>query len=83
VSLTEPRPSRRALWIGDDRRKAFLAHVGVGTVDQALLGVLPSRHQSLRLWRGSNRFGTIDVAKVGQLSNELRTRSARRESFSK
>ena len=38
-----------AAWVADDRRRAFLADVGVGTVDQALLSVLPSRHQSLRL----------------------------------
>ena len=38
-----------AVWIADDRRRAFLADVGAGTVDQALLSVLPSRHQSLRL----------------------------------
>ena len=38
-----------AAWIADDRRKAFLADVGAGTIDQALLAVLPSRHQSLRL----------------------------------
>ena len=38
-----------AAWIADNRRKAFLAQVGVGTVDQAILSVLPSRHQSLRL----------------------------------
>ena len=36
-------------WIADDRRRTFLADVGAGTVDQALLSVLPSRHQSLRL----------------------------------
>ena len=36
-------------WIADDRRKAFLADAGAGTIDQALLSVLPSRHQSLRL----------------------------------
>ena len=36
-------------WIADDRRRSFLADVGAGTVDQALLSVLPSRHQSLRL----------------------------------
>ena len=29
-------------WIADDRRKAFLATVGAGTIDQAILGVLPS-----------------------------------------
>ena len=44
-----------AAWVADDRRKAFLAHVGVGTIDQALLGVLPSRYQSLRLWGLSDR----------------------------
>ena len=38
-----------AAWIADDRRRAFLADAGAGTVDQALLSVLPSRHQSLRL----------------------------------
>lgn len=38
-----------AAWLADQRKKALLAHVGVGTVDQALLGVLPSDHQSLRL----------------------------------
>ena len=36
-------------WIADSRKKALLADVGVGTLDQALLGVLPARHQSLRL----------------------------------
>ncbi len=36
-------------WIADDRRRAFLADVGAGTLDQALLSVLPTRHQSLRL----------------------------------
>ncbi len=38
-----------AAWLGDNRKKALLAAVGVGTIDQALLAVLPSRHQSLRL----------------------------------
>lgn len=36
-------------WLADNRKKALLAHVGVGTLDQALLAVLPVRHQSLRL----------------------------------
>ena len=36
-------------WIADNRKKALLADVGVGTLDQALLAVLPARHQSLRL----------------------------------
>ena len=36
-------------WLADNRKKALLANVGVGTIDQALLAVLPSNHQSLRL----------------------------------
>ena len=38
-----------AEWVADDRRRAFLADVGAGSIDQALLAVLPSKHQSLRL----------------------------------
>ena len=49
-----------AEWIADDRRRAFLADVGVGTVDQALLAVLPCRHQSLRLLGLSQRVLVID-----------------------
>jgi CRISPR-associated endonuclease/helicase Cas3 len=36
-------------WLADSRKKALLASVGVGTIDQALIGILPARHQSLRL----------------------------------
>jgi CRISPR-associated endonuclease/helicase Cas3 len=41
-------------WFADNRKKALLADVGVGTLDQALLSVLPARHQSLRML-GLNR----------------------------
>ncbi|MBF0213538.1 MAG: CRISPR-associated helicase Cas3' [Magnetococcales bacterium] len=36
-------------WMADSRKKALLAQAGVGTIDQALLSVLESRHQALRL----------------------------------
>ena len=36
-------------WITDDQRKSFFADIGAGTIDQALLSVLATRHQSLRL----------------------------------
>lgn len=36
-------------WLYDNRKKALLAHIGIGTIDQALLAILPARHQSLRL----------------------------------
>lgn len=35
-------------WLADNRRRALLANVGVGTVDQALLSVLPTRFATLR-----------------------------------
>ncbi|WP_109407258.1 CRISPR-associated helicase Cas3' [Proteus genomosp. 4] len=41
-------------WLSDSRKKALLATIGVGTIDQALLAMLPRRHQSLRLL-GLNR----------------------------
>ncbi|MGB6065521.1 MAG: CRISPR-associated helicase Cas3', partial [Desulfomonilaceae bacterium] len=47
-------------WIADSRKKALLAHVGVGTIDQALLAVLPSRHQSLRLFGLARKVLIID-----------------------
>lgn len=37
-------------WLADNRKKALLADVGVGTIDQALLAILPGRYQSLRLF---------------------------------
>lgn len=51
-----------AAWIADDRRKTFLAQVGVGTIDQAILGILPSKHQALRLWGLADKVLIIDEA---------------------
>ena len=36
-------------WFTDNRKKALLANIGIGTIDQALQSILPNRHQSLRL----------------------------------
>ncbi|NHB88377.1 CRISPR-associated helicase Cas3' [Photorhabdus tasmaniensis] len=41
-------------WLADPRKKALLAPVGIGAIDQALLAVLPRRYQALRLF-GLNR----------------------------
>lgn len=38
-----------AAWLADSNKKALLANLGVGTLDQALLAALPVRHQALRL----------------------------------
>lgn len=46
----EPTGSAQcSAWIADHRKKAMLADVGIGTADQAMLGILPVRHQSMRL----------------------------------
>lgn len=51
-----------AAWLADDRRKAFLADVGVSTIDQAILAVLPAKHQSVRLIGLSERVLVVDEA---------------------
>ena len=49
-------------WIADNRRRSFLAQIGVGTVDQALLAVLPSSFQSIRLAGLMQRVLIVDEA---------------------
>lgn len=45
----ETATARCTAWLADHNKRALLAPAGVGTLDQALLGVLRSKHQSLRL----------------------------------
>lgn len=45
----ESASARCAAWLADNNKKALLANVGVGTIDQAMLAILHARHQSLRL----------------------------------
>jgi len=47
-------------WLADNRKKALLADVGIGTIDQALLAVMPARHQSLRLLGLENKILILD-----------------------
>lgn len=49
-------------WLAEDRRRVLLADVGVGTVDQALLAVLPTRFSTLRLDALSRRVLVVDEA---------------------
>lgn len=58
----EPAEAQCAAWVASDRRRAFLADVGVGTIDQALLAVLPSRHAPLRLLGLAQRVLIVDEA---------------------
>lgn len=47
-------------WLADNRKKALLADVGIGTIDQALLSVVPARHQSLRLLGLTGKVLVVD-----------------------
>ncbi|MBN2487482.1 MAG: CRISPR-associated helicase Cas3' [Methanosarcinaceae archaeon] len=47
-------------WLADNRKKALLVDVGVGTIDQGLMAVLPSKHQSLRLLGLSRNVLIVD-----------------------
>ncbi len=47
-------------WLSDSRKKALLANVGVGTIDQVLLAVLSARYQSLRLFGLSRKVLIVD-----------------------
>lgn len=42
------------------RKRALLSEYGVGTVDQALLPILPVRHHFVRLWGLANRVVVFD-----------------------
>lgn len=63
-----------AAWLADDRRAAFLADVGVGTIDQALLGALPSRFNTIRLAGLAEKVLVVDEAHAydAYTSEELR-----------
>lgn len=58
----EPAGAQCAAWLADDRRRALLAQVGVGTVDQALLAVLPVRHATLRQRGLARKVLVVDEA---------------------
>ena len=60
--LGEPDEMSCADWFADGRRKALLAQVGVGTIDQALLAVLPTRYFGLRLYALSRKVLIVDEA---------------------
>lgn len=56
----ESATSRCTRWLADHNKRALLAQAGVGTVDQALLGALQSKHQSLRLLGLARKVLVID-----------------------
>jgi len=47
-------------WLADSSKKALLADVGVGTIDQVLLAGLPVKYQSLRAYGVSQKVLIVD-----------------------
>jgi CRISPR-associated endonuclease/helicase Cas3 len=47
-------------WLADNRRRSLLADVGVGTIDQALLSVLPTKFSTLRHFGLSSKILIVD-----------------------
>ncbi len=60
VSDGETAVAQCSSWLADNRKKSLLADVGVGTLDQALLAILPTRFQSLRLFGLSGHILIVD-----------------------
>lgn len=62
-------------FLADDRRTSLLADIGAGTIDQAVLGVLPSRFNTLRLFALSEKVLVIDEAHAydAYVTKELET----------
>lgn len=64
-------------WLADDRRRALLADVGVGTIDQALLSAVPTRFNTLRHFGLSSKLLIVDEVHemgdpyMGRLLEEL------------
>ncbi|NLN59711.1 MAG: CRISPR-associated helicase Cas3' [Deltaproteobacteria bacterium] len=56
----DPDTGRCSSWLADNRKKSLLADVGIGTLDQALLAILPARFQSLRLYGLANHILIVD-----------------------
>lgn len=64
-----------AAFIADSRKLALFADIGIGTIDQAFLGVLRKRHLTLRQFALSNRVLIVDEAHAfdAYMGEELKT----------
>jgi CRISPR-associated endonuclease/helicase Cas3 len=64
-----------ASFIADSRKLALFADIGIGTIDQAFLGVLRKKHLTLRQFALSNRILIVDEAHAfdAYMGEELKT----------
>lgn len=60
--LDEKQPFSQgcAAWFADSNKKALLAEVGVGTLDQAMMAVMPFKHSNLRMLGLSHKILLAD-----------------------
>lgn len=56
----ETASARCSAWLADNSKRGLLASAGIGTIDQALLAILHSKHQSLRLLGLVNKVLIVD-----------------------
>ncbi|KXV39858.1 CRISPR-associated protein Cas3 [Gluconobacter japonicus] len=56
----QPGESACSEWLASENRRALLAQVGVGTIDQALMAVLPVRYTTVRRQGLSNKILCCD-----------------------
>jgi len=56
----QPLSQGCAAWFADSNKKALLAEVGVGTLDQAMMAVMPFKHNNLRLLGLSDKILLAD-----------------------
>ncbi|HEY9466629.1 MAG TPA: CRISPR-associated helicase Cas3' [Vicinamibacterales bacterium] len=73
--VDEPSSVLCAEFFANDRRAALLADIGAGTIDQALLGVLPTRFNAMRLFGLIGKVLIVDEAHAydAYMSGELET----------
>jgi hypothetical protein len=64
-------------WIADDRRRAFFADVGAGTIDQAFLAILPKKHLTLRHWLAAFSSSTRHIVPRSNVDLLKRSRTAK------
>ena len=57
-----PEDAGCTTWLAEGRRRALLGDVGIGTIDQALLSVMPTRFQTLRHFALSSKILIVDEA---------------------
>src|SRR5690606_9644495 len=69
-------------FLADNRRAALLADIGAGTVDQAIMGALPNRFNTVRLFGMADKVLVFDEAHAydaymgGEIQQLLRFQAA-------